>query len=102
MILPALRNVKYNFCLHLDAMFHGANGVSIGEGKQTDIETFMELSLLSSFIDCLNSTNNITKDESCARLASTNVSGARSHHRSARLSIKIKICNKVRYHFDLG
>jgi alkyl hydroperoxide reductase subunit AhpF len=84
MILPALRNVKYSFCLHLDAMFHGANVVSIGGGKQTSIETVMELSLPSSFVDCLNSTNNIINDELCARLASTNVSGARSHHRSSR------------------
>jgi hypothetical protein len=84
MILPALRNVNYSFCLHLDAMFHGAKVVSIGEGKQTSIETVMELSLSSSFVDCLNSTNNIINDESCARPASTIVSGVLSHHRSSR------------------
>lgn len=59
MILPALRNVNYSFCLHLDAMFHSAKVVSIGEGKKTDIETVMELSLPRSFVDYLNSTNNI-------------------------------------------
>jgi len=84
MIPPVLRNVKYSFWLHLDAMFHGAKVVSIGEGKQTSIETAMELSLPSSFVDYLNSTNNIINDESRARPASTNVSGARSHHRSSR------------------
>jgi hypothetical protein len=103
MILPALRNVKYSFCLHLDAMFHSAKVVSIGEGKKTDIETVMELSLPRSFVDYLNSTNNIINDESCARPASTIVSGVLSHHRSSRApKHQIVICNKVRYHLDLG